>query len=129
MRAAVRAALFNVEVVASLLAPTAAHAASADLLKPAASNAALQPVVAANPSNDLATKDMTTIVLTGQDLPVAPREEIGVYVKSFAQVRSSAGWIAGYGTGAGWFTPDCFVVIGSSTRSEIVLGVGGLAVT
>ena len=56
MTAAVRAALFTVVVVASLLAPPAVGRATADPLKPAASNAVLQPIVAANPSNDFAAK-------------------------------------------------------------------------
>ncbi len=38
----------------------------------------LQPIVAANASNDFATNTLSTIVITGTDMPVAPRDEIGI---------------------------------------------------
>ncbi len=89
----------------------------------------LKPIVAHNPANDLATNTLSTIVITGQDLPVAPVSLLGQYTFKFAQVNNvTQGAVIGGVGGDGWVN-DCYVVIGASSPTELVLGVGNLGAT
>ena len=102
-----------------------------------ATGVTLKPIVAPNPTtNDLATKGLATIVMTGTNLPQAPRQDIGVAngagafnSPDFVQVKDdTAGWIAGVGTG-GFFKQSCLIVVGASSPTEVVLAVGNIGVT
>jgi hypothetical protein len=126
----------------SVVVAVALTAIGLTILAPPASAATmnLQPIVAANSANDFATNTLSTIVITGTDMPVAPRDDIGIASGAgignkahFVQVSSSAGWRAGVGTGRCFWSlcapPYCYVVIGASSATELVLGVGNVGAT
>ncbi len=90
----------------------------------AQSNLALATIVAPNATNSTTT-DLSTIVLTGTDLPIAPDADMGKEEDTdFVEVNDTTnGWIAGFGTG-GFFHASCYVTIGASTSTELILSVG-----
>ena len=90
----------------------------------AQSNLALATIVAPNTVNSTTT-DLSTIVMTGTDLPIAPDADMGKEEDSdFVSVNDTTnGWIAGYGTGRG-FHASCYVTVGASTSTQLILSVG-----
>ena len=91
----------------------------------AQSNLALATIVAPNAGNSTTT-DLSTIVMTGTDLPIAPDADMGKEENTdfVSVIDNTDGWTAGYGTGSSFFGRNCYVTVGASTSTELILSVG-----
>lgn len=70
--------------------------------------------------------DLSTIVITGTGLPIAPAGDIGeeTGTSNFVEVADADSGFFDDGWDAGWNDDDCEVTIGLSTSSEVILSVG-----